>query len=44
MVEPLADRVLALTLAVSASAVLIYTGALGGQIRHTEIRSDSVRN
>lgn len=33
-----------LVLAVSASAVLIYTGALGGQIRHTEIRSDSVRN
>lgn len=31
-----------LVLAVGASASLIYTGALGGKIRHTEIRSENV--
>lgn len=39
---PVASDLAILGLAIAASAVLIYTGALGGQIRHTEIRQASV--
>ena len=33
---------LLLALALSSSAALAYTGSLGGEIRHTEIRGDSL--
>lgn len=34
---------LILTLAVASSLLLVYTGALGGEIRHTEIRGGPTR-
>lgn len=40
---PLPTYPIILALALASSLLLVYTGALGGQIRHTEIRGESTR-